>query len=169
MFSKKLNKNFPIKKLKVDFFQKQLLWFKLKNSNNRHTLTIFVKQSLRWQVIWFPRYKLIPCRAQIPDHRFVPSTRSARLGACARQRINLYLEIYILIYIYILLSRTSLVKIFPWKFMKIGLKTLGFFWKSLQFLWIYRAFQTYQRKSKSSLNYKIQHLSENILFSKHFS
>ena len=29
-------------------------------------MTIIVKESLRWQVIWFSRFKLIRCRAQAP-------------------------------------------------------------------------------------------------------
>ena len=44
LFFGKLNKNFPLKKLKLDFFQKGLPWLN-KNSNNCHNSTFIVKQS----------------------------------------------------------------------------------------------------------------------------
>ena len=48
----------------------------IKKSNNRHALTIIVKQSLRWQVIRF----------------VLKYEKHARPGACAWQRIMLYLK-----------------------------------------------------------------------------
>ena len=64
-----------------------------KKSYNRHTSKIIVKQSLRLQVIRFSRYKLIRCRRTRRLSLYLSSNmRSARSGACARNRINLYLE-----------------------------------------------------------------------------